>query len=256
MENVSQLFDWARFGACLRREIMLDGRKWLLRALAIFAVTIFLVCYCEWPSNYQIQQRNVNIDSWPFDLFIYLIAIMGASLFMENADSPGKRLNTLMSPSSTLEKYFSRIIICNIAFPLVFIASFAIAALLRIYLIQLVYGNIVNFDSLDFSDFFDLNGIINFLVMQTTFMLGSTVWPKNSFLKTFAAIIACACIFSILSNFIWVMGLTVFADNERSFFNGRTIVKSLEYVFGVLWIVFCYVTAYFRMKESEIIHRL
>lgn len=157
-----------------------------------------------------------------------------------------------MLPSSTLEKYLTRIIICIIGFPLLCFASIFLAYSICYLLLMLVFGNVVNFNFIDIFAFADWKYWTTILSLQATFMLGSVVWPKNSFIKTTAAILVLGC--------LWAMFLTfIFSNAMRGKVMSESVDNAQGYIFPaviIIWTIFCYVTAYFRMKESEIIHRL
>lgn len=261
MKTQSQIFDFSRFGDCLIRDFRLNGKAWMLKALMMLGVTTILLLFATVPHMSPIGVVNYADlqEEGTFLIFRFCGAAfctLGASMLMENMTTNGQRLNSLMSPASDLEKYLSRFLICIVGVTVAFLISFAIADAIRVLYVMHKYGDI---DGLSYVGPFGVQVFAEskfylwgfFVAAQATFALGSTVWPKNAFLKTFGAIIVLIIIFVFLSNGVYA------AFHKPGFNITETpdwIENSAKIVPGV-WAVFCYVTAYFRFKESEIINR-
>jgi hypothetical protein len=93
-----------------------------------------------------------------------------------------------------------------------------------------------------------------YFFLQSFFLLGSTVWPKNALIKTFAAgvcifvsyiLIAVLCLKAILPNNFFMT--EPYIDREAS---GGWLIFITSF-----FALFNWVLAYFRFKESEIINR-
>ncbi len=263
MNKTNQTFDIARFGNCLKRDLMLNGRSWLLRGLMMLGVTTLLLIFAtnigmgaEYEKGIDMIHKGSCFVVMKFCGTVF--CALGASLFMENMTSNGLRLNSLMSPASDLEKYLSRFLICIVGVTIAFVACFALADLLRVayYHIQYPAETVHYFGPFAIQDLAEniFYFWIGLFAVQSTFVLGSTVWPKNSFLKTFGAIVVFMIVFIIVSNNVY--GL--FLEPGHCFTTESTItnVTDAMKVAVFVWIAFCYITAYFRFKESEIINRL
>ena len=88
---------------------------------------------------------------------------------------------------------------------------------------------------------------------QSSFVLGSTIWPKNAFLKTFVAgaiIFITYVLFILWMNDLFDIGTTL----DRSLDKERVWI-TLAIVFSIC-ALFNWTLAYFRLKESEIINRM
>lgn len=267
MKSMSQTFDLTRFGYCLRRDLSLNGRGWLLRLLLMIAVTTLLVYFTTKPiafdvdfmdmPDYEDFQLAGSFTMFRFCGFIF--CMLGASLFMENMTTPGNRLNSLMSPSSNLEKYLSRVVICVIGVTIAFVASFALAEFFRLIIIKAFYGDVAG---LRYVGPFEVQSqaehwyyLWGFMIAtQATYVLGSTIAPKNSFLKTSGVLILLGIVLIIV-----VTNAYNLTRQPDCFWPTETaqelILNTFKYA-PICWAVFCYITAYYRMKESEIIERL
>ena len=259
MKTQSQIFDFGRFAACLRRDIALNGKSWALKALMMLGVTTILLIIATHPiyiSDYSYEAAQADGDLTIFKFCGSVFFALGASMFMENMTSSGLRLNSLMSPASNLEKYLSRLVICVVGVIAAYLICYAIADALRVAYVHYRYSSLTGvryigplaIQSFAESKFY-LWGYL--LAVQATFVLGSTFWPKNSFLKTFGTMVVLAIVLIILTERVFSIcyrpgyawfGLPEFLD---------ILIKAIP----LCWSVFCYVTAYFRFKESEIINR-
>lgn len=91
-------------------------------------------------------------------------------------------------------------------------------------------------------------------MVQSFFFLGSVVWPKNALVKTFAAGISIMVVYTL---FAITLGKAVLPDNfymADSNFSDET-ARTLVTSFNFMLVLFNWVIAYFRFKESEIINR-
>ncbi|KAB4204560.1 hypothetical protein GAQ04_14465, partial [Bacteroides uniformis] len=93
-----------------------------------------------------------------------------------------------------------------------------------------------------------------YFFLQSFFLLGSTVWPKNALIKTFAAgvcifvsyiLIAVLCLETILPNNFFM---------TEPYINREASSDWLIFITS-FFALFNWVLAYFRFKESEIINR-
>lgn len=269
MKTTSQIFDFKRYADCLKREMILNGRSWLIRAalmVAIITLMLVFITYPDWDSLhkgesfYAAKQLKGGFNVLKVVMFIF--TGIGASLFMENMASAGQRLNELMSPASTLEKYLSRWTICVFGVAIGFLACFSVAELLRVLIITWMWDDV---PGLSYNGPFELlkqaeKWYFPWVIMagiQATFVLGSTVWPKRAFAKTFGFIFALQLFLGLTANITFnavmpesydVIGVndTMNEDDLFLFFSVTTLV----------WTVYCYIVSYFRMRESEIINRL
>ena len=261
MKKQSQIFDSTRFSNCLKRDFVLDGRGLLLKGLVLIAILTLLLYAVMRPDkyNYAFYENEQGGASYMiFALCSFLVLSIGASQFSQNMTSSGKRLNTLMSPCSTLEKYICRWLIYVVGVTIMFLVSFAIAEGLRVLIIKAYYGDIPGLHYVSISEYPLRDGEFGLfclwiLAVQATFVLGSTIAPKNAFLKTAGVNVLICVAFSIAISCTYKLTMHPgYVPSQES----ETILIYLTRGFPICWTIFCYITAYFRMKESEIIERL
>ena len=98
-------------------------------------------------------------------------------------------------------------------------------------------------------------GISAYFFVQSLFVLGSSIWPKNSFVKTFSAIVVVAIIYIAIGSAlakILFEARGVHGVNQDISDEAMTLWTTIIF-FGMA--IFNWVVAYFRFKESEIINR-
>lgn len=260
MKTQSQIFDFGRFTLTLRHDIILNGKQLLLKILMMIA-TLSLINILFILNNTSEASQLETLGA-SFKFFCIVFCALGASLFMDDMKTNGQRLNAIMLPSSQLEKYLSRTIIYVVGVFVSYLLSFTIAELIRVGITYTIYGNL---PGLRFFSIFEIIGSFEYpwllflcvFGIQWNFVLGSTIWPKNSFLKTFGALTVIQIVVALITSNVF-----------RAVVSGKTFVKSViitdgfgEQVMNILIVstiilaLFCMVTAYYRLKESEIINR-
>lgn len=260
MKKQSQIFNPTRFANCMKRELILDWHSLLLKWLVVIAgLTVMLYALSSHDTKSMWYETTQVGDCYAVFCFSsFLVLTIGASLFMQNMTSSGSRLNTLMSPSSTLEKYICRWLIYVLGITIMFLSSFAIAEGLRVIITMVYDGNtpylhyvaLSKFPSHYSDDFYRV--ITMLIAAQATFVLGSTIAPKNAFIKT-AGVIAVLLVafFTAVSNTFLTLNSDGIVTPEA-----EDLVDKIIIIVPICWTIFCYIVAYFRMKESEIIERL
>lgn len=106
-------------------------------------------------------------------------------------------------------------------------------------------------------------GICAFFSYQSLFVLGSSIWPKKSFIKTFLGLIVlngiCSIYFSGLALALFEPNMNyvpLWLENWLEHFNPtRTMMACAVTAVSIIFSSINYVLAYYRYRESEIIQR-
>lgn len=270
-------FSLPRFMNLCRKEMVESWRSNVLRIVLLYGVMAVAMVwngYFEYRGNYS----HTTDPAWSFLLvaFIWGLWIFGclsASFTMEKMKTKTNRTSTLMTPATPFEKYFSRWFVFTVVFLVVFLITYKLADYTRVIVYSLTYPEKDFIAPVDLShlvgkgkDYYtlcrtgwELGALIaGYFFVQSLFILGSAVWPKNSFLKTFASGTVIAMVYFSVGAF---MGKMLMQDGRYYSFPGDITVSD-ETMWGLL-IVACilftllnWVLAYFRFKESEIINRM
>ncbi len=215
MNTVNQTFDWSRFTAALRKELVENKRAILFTLLGTFGLlTIIMIL-----GNLSTSTHDAVYESLTYCVpqkFVYMflgLAIMiVASLAFRKLTSKTGRIEMFTSPASMLEKFLVNALIYVIGYIVAFFICAQLADLTRIAVLwffkdeYLIVPGPINFlnlipDAVDGFGFgsaaeipgeptkwMTINLMIGLLAGPGLFLLGSIVWPRLSLLKTFAAV--------------------------------------------------------------------
>lgn len=275
------LFDLHRFLNVCRKEIFENRKSLLIYSIMVYgvlAITLILFLkghYVQTDIYDSVEHFNRDFSYVGMIIALWNFAIMGifsASLTMEGLKTKNGRQSMLMLPATSLEKFLARWLIFAVGFLLVFLVAFALADATRMLVFAVVYPEVKDFgaffllsslfdstfvEALDtyavfssWQEWFMAIGIYCFL--QSLFVLGSVVWPKNSFSKTFAAGIALICTYSAWGHVLAEL-MPVPATFSINGFGESDMFWTAVLMFCMS--IFFWALAYFRLKEAEVINR-
>lgn len=208
MNTVNQIFNWSRFTAALRKEVVENWRTIVFTILGIYLLlTVIMILGNIIDSiSDNIVSSLMNMVPQKTVFFMLTIALMVvASLSFRNLKSKNGRVALFTSPSSTLEKFLVNVLIYVIGSIVVFFACAQLADLTRIGILSLVGADDlivpgpINFLSAINDTVTGIGSIepvakgmrwifwLSLLATPGMYLLGSVLWPRLSLLKTFAA---------------------------------------------------------------------
>lgn len=276
-------FSLPRFMNLCRKEMVESWRSNVLRAVLLYGVMAVVMVwngYLVYHTHDSVRflERYAETDpTWKFILIAFLWFLFGfgclsGALTMEKMKSKTNRLSVLMAPATPFEKFFSRWLISTAVFLVVFFITFELADYTRVLVCSLIYPDVkevilpVNLGDLVGSGKWCLSDEVYKLIplfamyffVQSLFVLGSSVWPKNSFLKTFVAVTVIVLIYMLVG---MLMKNMLFDGSGKDFSHvfSSTSWKQIFVMMSVGFMFFAFVNwalAYFRFKESEIIQRM
>ena len=200
----NQIFDWSRFVAALRKEVVENWRMLLFSVLGIYGVlATFMILGNIVFGNDEGQEARMMRYMIVYVIFTYA-GIIFASLAFRGLKDKARRVEYLSLPSSTLEKFLVNVLIYILGFIVVFPICAQLADLTRIGILwpwsggEDVPGPINFLPTLhEFATnvgypggpgWFEATLWICVFASPALYFLGSIVWPKLSFLKTYAAV--------------------------------------------------------------------
>lgn len=267
-------FSMPRFVNLCRKDMVENWKANVLRMVLMYGMTAIIFI---WNGYIEYTDRNwegVTEDpAWAFDIvtFIGSIVLMGclsASFIMERMKTKTGRTAMLMTPATMFEKFFSRWLVFTFGFLIMFLISFKLADWTRVLYFTAMYPEVSRIAPVPLSAYlvgpaehwtaFDncdkfMFGVSFYFLLQSCFVLGSSIWAKNAFLKTFAAGVVIVIVYLLIgAGLVKVLFPDNYMENkfltdEQAAFWGA-ILCSLAALFN--WVL-----AYFRFKESEIINR-
>lgn len=272
-------FSWHRFVNVCRKEMVESWKANLLRVVLMYGVlAIALVWngYFEY-DGYNTDMVRIERNIWTFGVvaFVWGIVIMGclcASFTMERMKTRNNRLAMLMTPATMFEKFFARWLVFTFGFLLVYFIAYKLADWTRILFFMAKYPEMDSVaqvpllshlaggsrDSLENWTLFPdwerfVLGVAGYFLFQSCFVLGSSVWPKNAFLKTFTAGVIIVICYALIGTLLGRMLLTGnYVDLDKPSEEMAVLCATL---FCFAMTLFNWTLAYFRFKESEIINR-
>lgn len=273
MKKTTNTFDLARFGETVRKYANENWRALAMKGgvmIGIFIVaTIFIVlntkryyseAYREYSSLYS-EDPSSEIFWFLLMLALLLFGSIAASMTFGDLSTKEARLNDLTAPAAQSEKFLTRWLFYVPGFLVLFVVAGVLAELLRFGLLSAIVdcpdmvklftpmGNIINSNGLS-NEFQQI--VLVFLSLQSLFMLGSILWHKAAFVKTFLLLGLIAVAYFFIGYFT-VVFLSLSPDSRFELTEDFWLI--VAYCLTAVIVVFSHVVAWVRYKEMEIINR-
>lgn len=269
-------FCMPRFVNLCRKNMVESWRTNILRWVMMYGVMAIILLWNAYFSYTHKTELSHDKNVWQFGLIffawsLFAFGCLSASFTMDKMKTKTGRLAELMVPVTPFEKYFSRWIISTVVFLIVFLLAFRLADYTRVLVYTIAYPDFKVIAPVPFSQligqgennytlvrtvqqFYTLIAVYFFF--QSCFVLGSSIWPKNAFLKTFASgviiVISYTLLILFLNDMLQIENRYYSFDSRLTQEVGLTILCISSWLFALLnWVL-----AYFRFKESEIINRM
>ena len=271
-------FSTERFSTLLRSDLTVNKGNYIkiaIAALGVFAALAFLISINAvidinslkqvtdlTGRNFEnaISTKQTSYGTMYLAISIWLLCIgltVLGSLTFSNFSSKKQRISALMIPASRIEKFSLRVLLYFVTGTVLLCIGF----LLGLGICEIAFGggrnvieSIFNFFNSSFSGSITTALILMALLGNSLYALGSSIWPKLSWIKTWVVIIVvqwvCALFVMMISatHINWYSFFT-FADVHVHFFKW-TMLSTL----AILNIV-CWALAWWRYKNTQIIQR-
>lgn len=271
-----EIFNLSRFVKVCRKSIMEDWKVNVLRLASNYGILAILFIWNGY-LEYGLISRGASFDEDPtwgfvatiFGIGLFISGAIAASNMMSKMAVKTGTINVLMTPASMLEKYLGRLIWVVVVATVSFLVAFYAADYTKYIIYKIIYPDIKVIMPIDLSAAVSLRYmshkgafvaffILSYLYTQSLFVLGSNIWPKRSFVKTFAA----GIIISIVYFWIGWLSSKIFINPEENYLVRNMMDMSEEQVRAIMiaiisvFTLFNWVLGYYRFKESEIIQRM
>jgi hypothetical protein len=273
------LFSTRRFLPLMKKELMENWKQNAMRfALMYGALAILFVWQGYSEYRYTSFHNGKNIVEWEmgyyevatFAFMMFVMGALSASFIMSPMKRKAGRINMLTLPATPFEKYIVRWLIYTVGFFVLYVIAYNLADLTRVIVYRVAYPDN---EAIALADFFNHlvresahqplgDTLVNdsdhlwligsaYLFVHSLFTLGSSLWPKNSFLRTFVTvlilIVAYTLVFLGLADWLITGHANIDISIETALWTSVSI--------HVLLALFFWTLAYYRYKESEIINR-
>lgn len=239
------------------------------RLLCIYAAAVTLIlliqelfdAFIAWQTQFVLPAAENYSGS--FSLFLFFGGlILTSTIFAQDLFSKTAQHNYLMLPASQLEKFLAKGLLTAVGYPVVLALLFGISSV-GIELITRIF-----FDSpiLLFNPFSraTLQLIGHYLAIQSVFLLGATYFRKAHFVKTVLALGLLGIVVGLFTAALMRIAFAPYMEQLRSMqiMVDASAIQDHQTLFGVFkwigslvyWLIvplFCYFTAYQRVKEVE-----
>lgn len=274
MKMKDTFFSFPRFANYFKKVLVEDRKRLLQRIITVFGLLVVFgaiisdSCYQHYMEALKIGIVRSEIDPaidglMPLFVFgLFIGCALSASFIMEPMSSKTSRIYALMLPATSFEKYFVRWFIYTIGYLVVYYFLFLLVDVMRVCVFSVVYPeiDIITFlnpyaEIVALRDEVPLGFVVSlYLLLQSIFVLGSSLWPKYAFLKTFTAYTILGMAFSAF--FAGIMNLFNRPGNSYIMLELSDDTLFLIATCGVMMVtLFFWWLAYKRFKEMEVVNR-
>ena len=277
MNTVNQTFDWSRFTATLRKELVENKRAILFTLLGTFGLLTMIMILGNLSTGTGKQINEVLEYYMPQKMvfvFLSFATMIVASLAFRKLTNKTGRIEMFTSPSSMLEKFLVNALIYVIGYIVAFFICAQLADFTRIAVLwffrdeYFIVPGPINFLNLipdaadgfgvgsavegNVGNWFSTNMYIGLLGGPGLFLLGSILWPRLSLLKTFAAVYGIETILGIA-----IMLVAININDMESV--GYWIMNHLEQImiamtiFGALLTILYWAIAWYLFKRKDVV---
>lgn len=277
----NNIFDFGRFMLVLKKDVAENWRKQAIIALSLFGVMLIFYMFNSISDYQQISYNlsaadyaeKLNREYVSYGTIMFILTFLAyISLMMDPISSKRKRTTYLIFPASSFEKFLVRAIQHTLGFLITFFVAFYLMDIVRVAICSVSFPDMdVRFIDLkavfgsehNKAIFSDWNTFIFafswFVLALSLFALGSTFWQKNAIVKNAVAFFILLFVF-----FSYNALLTrTLSDSENVYHNAflnpniffEESSSSIMIPICFALSAACWVLAYFRFKETEIIQR-
>lgn len=211
-----------------------------------------------------IASRQMSYGSMylALSMWVFCIGLTAfGSLTFNNFSSKKKRISALMVPASRSEKFSLRVLLYNVGGTLLLI----VGLFLGLGICQVVFGggsaplnSVLEFVDSEYCGSITIGLILLALLGNSVYALGSSIWPKLSWVKTWVVIMVIQWIFTAIlmmlaaANYNWEAFFMLFATlNDDNvwvlIWSGIALLTILN---GACWAL-----AWWRFRNTQLIQR-
>ena len=281
MNTVNQIFDWSRFTATLRKELVENKRAILFTLLGTYGLLTMIMILGNISVSTSTDASNAIKESLECYLpqkmvyaFLSFASMIVASLAFRKLTNKTGRIEMFTSPSSTLEKFLVNALVYVFGYLVAFLICAQLADLTRIAVLwffrneYFIVPGPINFlnlipDAVDGFGFgmaapgnparwMGISMYIGLLAGPGLFLLGSVLWPRLSLLKTFAAVYGIQTILGI------IMMIVAFNIKDMEAV-GYWVMNHLEHimigmtVFTILQAILYWGLSWYLFKRKDVV---
>ncbi|MBX2842392.1 MAG: hypothetical protein KTR26_11520 [Flammeovirgaceae bacterium] len=253
MDNILNI---QRFGLLLNREFRINAKFIGIVTGALVGLLSFIL----FVTIANVYGDGMSVFNFHTNIYLGILipgGILLTSISFSDLHNNLKRLNYLLLPSSTFEKFLSMLLITTVGWVLGFTLVYAILSEIANGIGSYYTEGALVFES--FNPFSELawDGIRVYISVQALFLAGAAYFKNYAFFKTLFALV-------VFGAFLALGGYLIFADlihsenhpsgpsEEFKDFTEYTLVPIVENIFDWAMAPVFWVIAFFSLKEKEV----
>ncbi len=261
--SVTNKFSFRRTFELMQKIIIEQPRANLMKLLLLFGSFIFFSIFIGYIEPYNNPFYHPANDHDPaikpeFIYYVFMMYVFGtiyASTAFSKLGTRSGSISLLTVPANSSEKFLANWAVHVVGFFVLFVIAAWFSDVCRVIVMKISYPDCNYIHTMSWSDLKnrDLPVIVTtFLMFQSFFLLGSIVWPRYSFIKTFAALTIIGTIYAITASICLILTFKhnqslVYFDN----FDPTNIVITIVIIVSLI----NYGLTYLRLRETEVINR-
>lgn len=258
---MNNYFELKRFLLVLKRDELMRWRTLSVTALTILGVTALLTLFQA------VQGESAEALIGLYGAFLFLGGYLVASGAFKAMHSRETAHDWLMLPASGEEKFLSRLLSTSLGYWIFITLIFTLGVLLGQLFHLILAGRIGTLFNPVSRRVLGL--LPHYLITQAVFVAGGAFFRKHQFLKT---ILFLSILGMVIGFFALIAARLLFGEFFQNGFNfefdiadpsflatrrvGEFLLKTVKAVYLYLLAPFCWLTAYFRVKEAEVRYAL
>ncbi len=282
---INQTFDWSRFTATVRKEVVENKRMLLFTIIGIYGLLTMVMILGNLIAHQSDFFTDAEFARTPAEFarapqmlvgsIASFVACISASLAFKDLKTKPGRTHYLTSPSSTLEKFLAGVLIYAVGMMIAFFVCAQLADLTRIAALWWFRSDTffvpgpINFlnsvaetvrsydeiaDAANITSYMSLVMWVGLIANMGLFLMGSVLWPRLSALKTFAALYAVEFVVFLIA----VPAALCFGDMEAfaqwfmEFVTGGTFSTSM-FIWVIVQAIVFWALAWYLFKRKDVV---
>ena len=263
-------FSISRFGLLLKKDFVENRTALVIGSFALFAGLSLLMILLS--GFIESADKGGSLIGFVASYLYAIGCAISVSLMFSQMRTKQGRISMFTLPATALEKFLEQMVVYILGFTIVYVVCVELGELVRCVVAPLVWGKesagvyINHFAVLGtLKDAFNNPGIAQIGITGSKiitvcvfgvvadlgiFTLGAVLWPKYSFIKTYAATYVIGTVFFIM--FILVASCIDISESMGETLFSEFIVVII--VLQVLVAVASFVGAYYLLKRKNVIH--
>ena len=252
----------ARTASIIKKLLIEQSKANIMRLVVLFGSLIVLAILIGFAQGYFLDREDfdtaIPAEQAAFAIMLFILGSIYVSTAFNNLIPKTGRISMLSLPANSSEKFLAHWIVYIAMFLVAYFCAIWVADWSRYILMKIIYGNCTYIQLMRWSNIFNSEGSVTiaiFLMYQSFFLLGSIVWPRYSFIKTYFALAILGSLYTLVAGGSIYFLMPIKYHYNISFLQSFNPVHVQWYFSGTVCLI-NYTLTYLRLRESEVINRI